>query len=235
MKKIALIIAYNGEYFRGFQRQPGQYAVENVLEETLFRENVVPGVFSDKKVEYSSAGRTDKGVHAIYQVIAFNSSYDEEEVVDIINKELFPKITAWGFLEDIPQDFNARHWAKIRTYLYYLGVSHGNLTIDKLCSCTGLNRCVEIAVENILCCNKALIKISSPGFSRSEIKNMINCVFGKQSFNPGNLCLAYVGYPFKATLYFEYLRKFLRENKHVEILGVLEECFETVTHLLYFL
>ncbi len=62
MPRYALLIAYRGEGFHGWQRQPGLVTVQQVIEEAAARLNggVVPTV--------TAAGRTDSGVHAAGQV-----------------------------------------------------------------------------------------------------------------------------------------------------------------------
>ena len=64
-RNIAMIVAYDGTGYHGFQRQtPPIVAVQNVLEEKLQL------VFGDR-IELAAAGRTDAGVHASGQVVNF--------------------------------------------------------------------------------------------------------------------------------------------------------------------
>ena len=57
-RNIALLVAYDGTAYHGFQRQtPPVVAVQNVLEEVL------ETVFGDT-IELAAAGRTDAGVPA---------------------------------------------------------------------------------------------------------------------------------------------------------------------------
>ena len=89
-RKIGLVIAYNGELFQGFQRQPHGNTIENSIEEVLLKHKVINQRFSPE-IQYSAASRTDKGVHAIHQVISFNTDYNPDKVADIINNDLFPE------------------------------------------------------------------------------------------------------------------------------------------------
>jgi len=50
-------IAYNGKNYFGWQRQPKQISVQQVLEETL-------STFLRNEIKITGAGRTDTGVHA---------------------------------------------------------------------------------------------------------------------------------------------------------------------------
>ena len=62
-----MIVSYDGSFFHGFQRQKNDVSVQEVLEEKLteiLKTNIV----------VHASGRTDAGVHAIGQVIHFDSS-----------------------------------------------------------------------------------------------------------------------------------------------------------------
>jgi tRNA pseudouridine38-40 synthase len=63
---VCLRIAYDGSDFAGYQRQPGQRTVQGELERAAARMTGHP-------VEVRGAGRTDSGVHALGQVVAFDS------------------------------------------------------------------------------------------------------------------------------------------------------------------
>lgn len=64
---VRLVVAYDGSDFHGFQLQQGQRSVQGVLEEAAQRMTGHP-------VRVRGAGRTDAGVHALGQVVAFDSA-----------------------------------------------------------------------------------------------------------------------------------------------------------------
>jgi tRNA pseudouridine38-40 synthase len=68
MLKIALKIAYLGSDFYGFARQPGLPTVEGELIKALSESGIID---NPSVAGYSIAGRTDRGVHALGNVIAF--------------------------------------------------------------------------------------------------------------------------------------------------------------------
>ncbi|MDR2831191.1 MAG: tRNA pseudouridine(38-40) synthase TruA [Methanobrevibacter sp.] len=80
MKRFALKVAYIGSDFYGFQRQPDFKTVEGEIINTLIELELIDSVYSSK---FSIAGRTDRGVHSLGNVIAFNS--EKEPIINQIN------------------------------------------------------------------------------------------------------------------------------------------------------
>lgn len=83
MKKVALKIAYIGTNFHGFQRQPNHRTVEGELIYTLKKLGYIDDLSSSK---FGIAGRTDRGVHSLGNVISFMS--DREVIVNQVNHKL---------------------------------------------------------------------------------------------------------------------------------------------------
>ena len=67
MRSIVLILSYDGGPFAGWQRQNGQTTVQGCLEEALSR------MHGGRHVDVRGASRTDSGVHAEWQVAAFDT------------------------------------------------------------------------------------------------------------------------------------------------------------------
>jgi len=70
MLKIALKIAYLGCDYYGFARQPDLPTVEGELIKALTRSEIID---NPSDAGYSIAGRTDRGVHALGNVISFRT------------------------------------------------------------------------------------------------------------------------------------------------------------------
>ncbi len=112
--KIALKIAYIGTDFSGSQSQPDRRTVEGELKKAL----VELGTISEKsKIEFS--GRTDAGVHALGQVVAFKPLNEKLVEPRIINSKLPNDL--WAYAKaDVPDNFDPRRDATGRTYRYIL-------------------------------------------------------------------------------------------------------------------
>lgn len=118
---IAMTVAYNGEPFCGFARQPGQLTVQGELEhalELLFR----------RPVDTTCAGRTDAGVHARGQVVSFDIA--REELRDRSFFTLCRSLNALTHemitVSDVREEafgFSARFDAKEREYRYSISTA----------------------------------------------------------------------------------------------------------------
>ena len=65
MKRVALLVQYDGSNYSGWQRQKNATTVQELLELALFK-------ISNHTVKTFAAGRTDAGVHASGQVVHFD-------------------------------------------------------------------------------------------------------------------------------------------------------------------
>ena len=104
---------YDGTDFAGFQLQPGLRTVQGELEAALARLN------RGERVVVDGAGRTDAGVHASGQVIAFTyagavAGARLQRAVDA----LLPKDVAIRDLRRAPDGFHPRYAARYREYRY---------------------------------------------------------------------------------------------------------------------
>ena len=106
-------VEYDGTEFAGFQVQPGQRTVQGELEAALARLN------GGTRQPVDGAGRTDAGVHAIGQVIAFgyDGPLDGEALTEALNGNL-PKDVAIRGLRRAPRGFHPRFAARYREYRY---------------------------------------------------------------------------------------------------------------------
>ncbi|MEO8935636.1 MAG: tRNA pseudouridine(38-40) synthase TruA [Burkholderiaceae bacterium] len=114
MNRIALGIQYDGSDWHGWQSQPHRETVQDALEVALTR-------FADHPIRVACAGRTDAGVHALGQVIHFDTGATRtlQGWVRGINA-LLPASIAVGWSAEVDGRFDARFDAIARTYRYLL-------------------------------------------------------------------------------------------------------------------
>ena len=111
----AFRLAYDGTGYRGFQRQPHGETVEDAVLEALAALGV--GFEEDTPAGYAAAGRTDAGVSARAQTVAFEAP--EWLTPRAFNAELPADVRAWASA-DVPGAFHATHDAVERHYRYFL-------------------------------------------------------------------------------------------------------------------
>lgn len=115
--RIALGLQYNGAVFSGWQTQPSGNTIQDYLEKALLAfigEGATP-------VKTITAGRTDAGVHALGQVVHFDTEIDRTEASWVKGVNAFlPKSMAVTWAKVVPNDFDARYSAFERTYCYSL-------------------------------------------------------------------------------------------------------------------
>ena len=104
---------YDGTDFAGFQLQANARTVQGELEAALARLN------RGERVVVDGAGRTDAGVHATGQVIAFTygGAVSERALERAINS-LLPRTVAIRDLRRAPDGFHPRYAARYREYRY---------------------------------------------------------------------------------------------------------------------
>lgn len=117
-KRIVLGVQYDGAPWQGWQTQLNGLTVQDQLELAL-------GKFTRQEVVTSCAGRTDAGVHAIEQVVHFDTMLDRDvqSWVRGANAFLPPSIAVRWATEvayDSAENFHARFSARSRTYQYVL-------------------------------------------------------------------------------------------------------------------
>jgi tRNA pseudouridine38-40 synthase len=102
-----LTLEYDGGPFAGWAAQPGRRTVSGELARAL-------GVVLREEVALTVAGRTDRGVHALGQVVSYAGPLPR---LRSVNGVLPPEISVLA-AEEAPDGFSARHDAKSRVYLY---------------------------------------------------------------------------------------------------------------------
>jgi tRNA pseudouridine38-40 synthase len=112
--RVALKIAYEGRSFYGHQRQPDRRTVEGECIAALRRAKILT---DPRGSFFRSASRTDRGVSAIGNVIAFDTRYEPHAVVGAFNDKA-RDVWAWATAL-VPAAFHPRH-AVERWYRYHI-------------------------------------------------------------------------------------------------------------------
>jgi len=112
-RRFRATVEYDGTEFSGFQAQPKARTVQGELEAALAR------LTGGTRQPVQGAGRTDAGVHAAGQVIAFTypGALPVEALTDALNGMLPPDV-ALRDLRPVPAGFNPRYAARYREYRY---------------------------------------------------------------------------------------------------------------------
>lgn len=112
--RIALGLEYDGAAFAGWQSQPAGNTVQDALEAALAQIAGLP-------LRVVCAGRTDAGVHAMAQVVHFDTTVERPlgAWVRGVNSHLPPQVAVrWAM--PVGGDFHARFSARSRAYRYVL-------------------------------------------------------------------------------------------------------------------
>jgi tRNA pseudouridine38-40 synthase len=112
--RIALGIEYDGAGFNGWQTQPDGRTVQDAVERALAEVAGAP-------VATICAGRTDAGVHALDQVVHFDTGVERPLTAWVRGTNRFlPSAVAVRWARVVPTDFHARYAAQGRRYDYWL-------------------------------------------------------------------------------------------------------------------
>jgi len=112
--RVALKIAYDGRAFYGHQRQPDRRTVEGECITALRSAKIMR---DPTEAFFRSASRTDRGVSAVGNVIAFDASLGPDSVLGAFNDRA-RDVWAWAAAA-VPASFHPRH-AMERWYRYVL-------------------------------------------------------------------------------------------------------------------
>jgi tRNA pseudouridine38-40 synthase len=110
--RVRGVVAYDGTEYSGFQRQANALTVQEALEAALAQ-------ITQETVSVLAAGRTDAGVHATGQVVAFDAAWRHglDDLWRALNAVL-PADIAFLQIEKAVPDFHPRYDARSRRYWY---------------------------------------------------------------------------------------------------------------------
>ena len=112
--RIAFGISYQGSAYHGWQTQTGLPSIQGCLEQAIAKLACHP-------VSLICAGRTDKGVHALGQVVHFDSSADRSQAAWLLGcNSYLPTDIRIDWVQSVPIEFHARFSATARRYRYII-------------------------------------------------------------------------------------------------------------------
>ncbi len=118
--RIALGLQYDGAAFSGWQTQSNGQTVQDHLEGALYQFMGDPTLAPVKTI---TAGRTDAGVHALGQVVHFDTELVRPDSAWLKGVNAFlPDSMVVQWVKPVSSDFDARYLAFERTYCYALYV-----------------------------------------------------------------------------------------------------------------
>ena len=138
--RLAIVVEYEGTNYHGFQYQSNARSIQEELEKAIAQ-------FTNERPRVKGAGRTDAGVHALGQVVAFEtaSTHGEEVFVRALNYHL-PDDIAVKAAYRTDDKFDPRRSALSRRYGYTINLGptpsplkrrtslhlHGPLNVGKM-------------------------------------------------------------------------------------------------------
>lgn len=126
MRTLKLTLAFDGTNYAGWQRQKGQVAIQQVLEEKL-------AVITQEAVTVEGAGRTDAGVHALGMVASLRTT-STIPAIGLLKglNSMLPRDIRVLELTEAADDFHARYSAVAKAYEYRLIYAEVGLPTERL-------------------------------------------------------------------------------------------------------
>ncbi|AEJ02244.1 tRNA pseudouridine synthase A [Nitrosomonas sp. Is79A3] len=112
--RIVLVLEYDGSRYCGWQSQPEGCSIQDALETALSK-------IAKEAIRVITAGRTDAGVHALYQVVHFDTLAQRPISAWIRGvNALLPGDIAILWATEVSDEFHSRYSAVERRYIYLL-------------------------------------------------------------------------------------------------------------------
>lgn len=123
--RLALGLAYHGGAYQGWQSQRSGQTVQDRVEAALSQ-------LAGQRISTLCAGRTDAGVHALMQVIHFDTTAQRKEISWVRGSNaLLPRDISVEWATEVPREFHCRASALSRRYVYVLLQSPVRPSIDQ--------------------------------------------------------------------------------------------------------
>jgi tRNA pseudouridine38-40 synthase len=129
MRRIKILVSYDGTDYHGWQVQPGLPTIQGAIEQVISE-------IEGRRVQVAGSGRTDAGVHAIAQVAAFSieNPIPVDNLLRAVNR-LLPRDIRVLQVEEAAPDFHPRFQAKRKTYEYRIFRGEICSPFERRCVC----------------------------------------------------------------------------------------------------
>lgn len=129
MKRVLLVVAYDGTAYHGFQKQDNAGSIEEELNKALF-------YLTGEEIEVIGASRTDSGVHALGNLAVFDteSPIPGEKFSYALNQRL-PGDIRIRESKEVDADYHPRKTGLKKTYEYRIFSSEFPLPTRRLYTC----------------------------------------------------------------------------------------------------
>lgn len=119
--RYLMVFSYDGSKYQGYQKQPKGRSIQEEIEKVLFQ------IAGNQKISIHASGRTDRGVHAIYQTAHFDfkNKMDINRLRHSLNS-LLPKDIFVKHIEEVKENFHARFDVTSKEYIYKLNIGEYN-------------------------------------------------------------------------------------------------------------
>lgn len=126
MRRIKIVVAYDGTNYCGWQIQPNGVTIEEVLNRAIQK-------LTGESITVIGASRTDSGVHALGNVAVFDteSPIPPERFSYAINQRL-PEDIVIVKSEEVPANWHPRYQNSVKTYEYRIWNSKTPLPTKRL-------------------------------------------------------------------------------------------------------
>ena len=120
-RKCAMVIGYCGTGYHGLQFNVGNKTIEGDLFEALVKAGAISKLNADdpKKISLQRAARTDRGVHAAFNVISGKFIMEDNNIVELINNQLPEPIRVWDVIRTT-NNFSSYISCDSRIYEYFI-------------------------------------------------------------------------------------------------------------------
>lgn len=113
-QRIALGVEYDGTPYHGWQIQKNGISIQEMLQNALSK-------VANQKIGIIGSGRTDAGVHALGQVVHFDTTTLRTHEAWVVGTNTFlPRDIRVRWIKEVPSTFNARRSAIARSYRYVI-------------------------------------------------------------------------------------------------------------------